>query len=100
MKPSSWNPENRFLLCFLGAAFVPFATISVYLWASRALQAGAGGDGGVLFTSMVLGIACIAGMPLRPLIRAVLGFLYALCLWHALLVYAVYFVVIVCGETI
>ncbi len=50
--------------------------------------------------SFLLGMACIAGMPCRPLIRATLAFLYAPCLYIALVFYSLYFVVIVCGETI
>jgi hypothetical protein len=100
MKPQSLTPENRFLLCFLGAGFLPFATLGVYLWASRALQAGAGGDWGMLAISILLGTAFIAGMPFRAMIRAALACLYVPCLWYALLYFGLYFVVIVLGETI
>jgi hypothetical protein len=101
MQPRSWNAENRLLLCFFGAALLPFAAISLYLWTSRALQAGTEfADWVAISMGSLLGVACIAGMPLRPIIRVALACLYVPCLWYPLLYYAIYFVIKICGETI
>jgi hypothetical protein len=101
MEPSETKSEIRMALCSLGAAVLPFTIFSAYLSISRsaAIQTG-DADWLALGWCVFTGVACIAVMPIRSIHRIIFACLYGPVLWFALSWYGLYYVIVVCGDTL